>query len=218
MYLEGDTASCMLHTLNEGQMSDTISNSRISEVRWHGRGGQGAVTAAHIMAEAAFLHGYQGVTSVPAFGAERRGVPVTASTRFAHRAVRVYSQIETPDVAVVLDETLLSDPIVTEGLKADGWLIVNSSLKPEHLGIAGEFNVATADATRICRELGLTLAGLVLVNTAILGAFSRATGLVGMASIEQALRKKFANSPADVNIEAARRTCSSTNLKLRRQQ
>lgn len=198
-----------------GVKMDGTTNSRINEVRWHGRGGQGAVTAAHILAEAAFLQGYQGVTSVPAFGAERRGMPVTASTRFAHQPVRIYSQIETPDVAVVLDETLLRDSAVTEGLKADGWLIVNSPSKPGQLKVAGELNIATADATRVSRELGLTLAGLVLVNTAILGAFSRATGLVSLESIEQALRRRFGSQAAGINVEAARRTYTDTSLKLR---
>lgn len=198
-------------------MSET-TNFRINEVRWHGRGGQGAVTAAHILAEAAFLQGYQGVTSVPAFGAERRGVPVFASTRFAHQTIRVYSQIETPDVVVVLDETLLDDPATTEGLKAGGWLVVNSTAPPEQLAIAAECNVATADATRISVELGLILAGLVLVNTAILGAFSRATGLVSMESIESVLRRRFSNPSAGKNIDAARRTYDRTVLRLRKQQ
>lgn len=193
---------------------DNTTGFRIVEVRWHGRGGQGAVTAAHILAEAAFLQGYPGVTSVPAFGAERRGVPVTASTRFAHQTIRIYSQIEAPDVVVVLDETLLDDATVTEGLKAGGWLIVNSALQPRQLQLAAEFNIATTDATKVSLELGLTLAGLVLANTAILGAFCRATSLVSLESIEQALRNRFNNASAKVNIEAARRTYHRTSLRL----
>lgn len=195
-------------------MSD-IAGFKINEVRWHGRGGQGAVTAAHILAEAAFLQGYRGVTSVPAFGAERRGVPVTASTRFAHQPIRIYSQIETPDVVVVLDETLLNDPATTEGLKFGGWLVVNSPSQPGQLRLAGEFNIATADATKVSLELGITLAGLVLVNTAILGAFSKAAGLVSLESIEGALRKRFVNPSADTNIKAARITYDRTIVKLR---
>lgn len=196
-------------------MNDTIN---LKEVRWHGRGGQGAVTAAHILAEAAFLEGYQGVTSVPAFGAERRGVPVSASTRFAGQPIRTYSQIETPDAVVVLDETLLRDRAVTEGLKAGGWLIVNSPSKPEQLPFDDNYNIATVDATKVALELGITVGGLVLVNTAILGAFSKATGLVGLTNIEEALRKRFVNPALDMNIEAARRTCDRTILKLARQQ
>ena len=199
-------------------MENGNQKTRIREVRWHGRGGQGAVTAAHTLAEAAFFEGYPGVTSVPAFGAERRGVPVTASTRFARQPIRTYSQIETPDVVVVLDETLLHDPAATEGLKAGGWLIVNSPLRPERLRVGGDFNIATADATRVSLELGLIIAGSALVNTAIMGAFSRATGLVAMASIEQALRRRFVNPAAGVNMEAARRTYGMTILRVKEQQ
>lgn len=197
----------------EPKAMDHLTNFKINEIRWHGRGGQGAVTAAHALAEAAFFEGYPGVTSVPAFGAERRGVPVAASTRFARKPIRTYSQIETPDVVVVLDETLLHDPAVTQGLRPDGWLIVNSSLSPEQLGVQGDFNIATADATRVSLELGLVFAGSALVNTAIMGAFSRATGLVAMTSIEQALRKRFSNPASHVNVEAARLTFNRTILR-----
>ena len=196
-------------------MTDTLN---LKEVRWHGRGGQGAVTAAHILAEAAFLEGYQGVTSVPAFGAERRGVPVSASTRFAGQPIRTYSQIETPDVVVVLDETLLRDTPVTEGLKAGGWLIVNSPSKPEQLPVDGDYNVATVDATEVALGVGIIVGGLVLVNTAILGAFAKATGLVAMASIEEALRRRFTNPALEMNIRAARITHDRTILKLKQQE
>jgi len=192
-----------------------IKQLNIIEVRWHGRGGQGTVTAASILAEAAFFQGYQGVISMPAFGAERRGAPVSASTRFSNQPIRVYSQIETPDAIVVLDETLLKYPKVTEGLKANGWFIVNSPLKPEELTINGNFNVATANCTSICRELGVMSAGLIVVNTAILGSFAKATELITMTSIQKALRKRFADPSLDVNIKAAIKTYDETILNAR---
>ena len=190
-----------------------VANREIVEIRWHGRGGQGTVTAAHIMAEAAFLQGYQGVMSMPAFGAERRGALVNASTRFSHQPIRIYSQIETPDVVVVLDETLLQYPSIIAGLKVDGWLIVNSPSGPDELSIDGNFNMATADCTSICRELGITFAGAIVVNTAIMGAFAKASGLIAITSIMQVLQNKFTSQSSDVNVTAATRTYSQTMVK-----
>jgi len=187
--------------------------TRPYEIRWHGRGGQGAITAARLLAEAAYLEGYQGVTAAPSFGAERRGVPVSASTRISPQAVMVVSQIEAPDVVVVLDHTLLKDEEVTRGLVKGGWLIVNSWRHPKELGIEGDFNIATADATRVCSSLRLMVAGLTVVNTAILGAFIRATGAVGMASVEKAIRDRFSNSQVDINLAAIAQTHEITRVE-----
>src|SRR5512137_2079336 len=147
----------------------SLSN-RPLEIRWHGRGGQGAITAAKIIAQAAYLKGYKGVTAAPSFGAERRGAPVSASTRISTETVLVVSQVENPEIVVVLDHTLLQYPDVTHGLGKNGWRIVNSPLTPRELGLKGEYNIATADATKVCQDLGLIIAGLVIVNTPILGA------------------------------------------------
>ncbi len=101
------------------------------EVRWHGRGGQGAVTAAMILAEAAYYEGYEGVTAAPFFGAERRGAPVIASNRFGREPVKTFSLVESPDVVVVLDETLLKVVNVASGIRPDGIVIVNTGKPPE---------------------------------------------------------------------------------------
>jgi len=187
--------------------------SKPYEIRWHGRGGQGAITAAKIVAQAAYLDGYHGVTAAPFFGAERRGAPVSASTRISREPVLVVSQVEAPDVIVVLDHTLLKYQEVTNGLVGGGWLVVNSWHQPDELGIQGDFSVATVDATAVCRELGLIVAGLTVVNTAILGALVRATGIVGMANIEKVIRERFSNGAADINAEAIRRTFDITRLQ-----
>jgi len=188
-------------------------NTRLYEIRWHGRGGQGAITAAKIMAQAAYLDGYRGVTSAPSFGAERRGAPVSASTRISPDPVMVMSQVEEPDVVVVLDHTLLRDPDVTSGLRKGGWLVVNSRQRPQELKVKGDFNIATADATRVCRELGLIVAGLTVVNTAILGAFVRATEMVDMASVEKAIRERFSDNAVDINLAAITKTYEITMLE-----
>ncbi len=188
-------------------------NTRPYEIRWHGRGGQGAITAAKIVAQAAYLKGYQGVTSAPSFGAERRGAPVSASTRISPEPVMAISQVEKPDVVVVLDYTLLKYQEVTSGLGRGGWLIVNSWQHPRELNIKSDFNIATADATRICQKLGLIVAGLTVVNTAILGAFIRATKIVDMARIERAVRERFPGNAIDINLAAITKTYEITKLE-----
>ena len=188
-------------------------NTRPYEIRWHGRGGQGAITAAKIVAQAAYLKGYQGVTSAPSFGAERRGAPISASTRISPEPVMAISQVEKPDVVVVLDYTLLKYEEVTSGLGRGGWLIVNSWQHPRELNIKGDFNIATADATRICQELGLIVAGLTVVNTAILGALIRATEMVDMARIERAVRERFPGNAIDINLAAITKTYEITKLE-----
>ncbi len=183
------------------------------EIRWHGRGGQGAITAAKIVAQAAYLEGYQGITAAPSFGAERRGAPVSASTRISPQTVMVVSQVEEPDVVVVLDHSLLKYQEVTSGLIREGWLIVNSWRHPKELDIKGDFNIATADATRVCSNLRLIVAGLTVVNTAIVGAFVRATKVVDMASIEKVIRERFHNNTVDINLAAMAQTYEITKLE-----
>ena len=189
------------------------SDKRIWEIRWHGRGGQGAVTSAQILAEAAYYAGYQGVTSAPYFGAERRGAPVSATTRFSPEPIRVYSAVETPDVVVVLDESLLKADDVTSGLNQGGWLIVNSTRRPTEISLKGGFQIATANATLIAQQVGLVIAGVSVVNTPILGAFLRATGLLSLESVHQAINGKFSAADADKNFRAVQLAFDSTLLK-----
>jgi 2-oxoacid:acceptor oxidoreductase gamma subunit (pyruvate/2-ketoisovalerate family) len=189
---------------------------KLYEIRWHGRGGQGAVTAAKIIAQAAYFQGYQGVTAAPSFGAERRGVPVSALTRISTEAIAVVSQVENPSAVVVLDQSLLKYEEVTSGLSSDGWLIVNSWLHPKELKIKGDFNIAAADATKVCRELGLMVGGLPMVNTAMLGAFACATQIVDMPSIERVIRERFSNSAVEINLAAIEKTYEITKLDRKR--
>lgn len=186
------------------------AKERIYEVRWHGRGGQGAITCAQILAEAAYYEGYEGVSAAPYFGAERRGAPVTATTRFSSQPIRICSEVEHPDVVVVLDETLFTTIDVTQGLKPGGYLIINSARQP--LGIDDRFSVATADATGVSQELGLMVAGVAVVNTPILGAFLRATGLLSVESIRHAIQTRFSPLDAEKNFEAVKLAFDRTLL------
>jgi len=179
-------------------------NNKYIEVRWHGRGGQGAVTAAEILAQAAFYDGYKGVTAAPFFGAERRGAPVIASNRFAREPVRTFSLVQKPAVVVVLDDTILRVVNVLAGLEPDGIVLVNSTKSPEQIALASSARIAVTDATQWATKAGLIISGAVMFNTAILGGFSKATGLVSMESIEKALRSHFKADAGEKNILGAR--------------
>jgi pyruvate ferredoxin oxidoreductase gamma subunit len=174
------------------------------EIRWHGRGGQGAVTSAKILAEAAFRSGFVGVTSQPSFGAERRGAPITASTRLAHEPIRVLSQVTTPDIVIVLDDSLLRVANATAGLKPGGMVIVNTTHTAEELGLGGDTQVVTSDVTGAAQAADLIVGGQPMVSTAILGAVAAATGLITMESVEAAVEHAFSGKAAAKNIEAAR--------------
>jgi 2-oxoacid:acceptor oxidoreductase gamma subunit (pyruvate/2-ketoisovalerate family) len=189
-----------------------IPKDGMCEIRWHGRGGQGAISSAQILAQAAYSAGYRGVTSAPTFGAERRGAPVTASTRLSPNPLRIFSQIVHPDVVVVLDDTLLEGPEPTAGLKEGGWLLINSRRNPDQFSADSTYSVATADATKVAIEVGLVVAGSVIVNTAMLGAFARATQLVSLDHIRRTIEAKFSSELARRNFEAARITYERTVL------
>lgn len=175
---------------------------RIWEIRWHGRGGQGTVTAADLLARAALYDGFNGTQSFPFFGAERRGAPVKAFTRISKATILVHSQVYNPDVIMILDSTLMKITNVLEGAKDDSFLIINSTKKEEELGLDGHFNTFVVDATGIALKLGLTVAGEPIANTPMLGAFSRATKLVGMESIEKAILEEWKGPVGEKNVKA----------------
>jgi 2-oxoacid:acceptor oxidoreductase gamma subunit (pyruvate/2-ketoisovalerate family) len=185
-------------------------NTNYIEVRWHGRGGQGAVTAAEILAQAAFYEGFKGVTAAPFFGAERRGAPVIATNRFARDPVRTLSLVQKPSIVVVLDETILRVVDVTAGMSAQGIVIINSKKTPDQIALPAPVRVAVTDATRWATEAGPIISGAVLSNTAILGGFSSATGLISMESIEKALREHFQSKACEKNILGAQLASKGT--------
>ena len=168
------------------------------EIRWHGRGGQGAVTSAELLAQAAIAEGKY-AQAFPSFGPERRGAPVQAFNRVdTKEPVRLRVDITEPDYVVVLDPGLLAKVKVTSGLKKGGWVIVNTRKSAEE--IKKEFNidypVATINATKIARELKIPT-----VNTTALGAVVKITGVVDKNSVIEPLKNRFGKL-ADVNIKA----------------
>jgi 2-oxoacid:acceptor oxidoreductase gamma subunit (pyruvate/2-ketoisovalerate family) len=187
-------------------------DQKIINVTWHGRGGQGAVTAAMILAEAAYLDGYEGVTAAPFFGVERRGAPITATTRLSIRPMRTLNPTAKADVVVVLDERLILTANALATLKPEGLLIVNSGNPPESFCNDMSRAVATSDANAIARKIGLVIAGTVLINTSLLGAFARASRLVTMESLERAIGDNLGNKAAEINIQGARLTYDATKI------
>jgi pyruvate ferredoxin oxidoreductase gamma subunit len=187
-----------------------INTVEFSEIRWHGRGGQGAVTSAELVAQAAIDEGKY-AQAFPAFGAERRGAPVIAFVRISSsEPIRVRAEITEPDVVVVLDPALLRTVDVTSGLKASGVLVVNTKKPPEQ--ISEEFSItwslATVDAIKIAREL----LGVPIVNTSMIGALLKATSVVKLESLFEPLRQRFGRL-AERNIEAMKRAHEETLVR-----
>jgi 2-oxoacid:acceptor oxidoreductase gamma subunit (pyruvate/2-ketoisovalerate family) len=181
------------------------------EVRWHGRGGQGAVTAAEILAMAVINEGRY-AQAFPAFGGERRGAPVLAFTRINDREILVRSQVYRPDVIVVLDPILVKMGGLDEGLKADGTVVLNSHAEPARFesSFKAAGKIATVDATSIAlHELGTPI-----TNTAILGALVKATGVVKLETLEAIFRERF-KAYADKNVNAVRGAYNETRIFVR---
>jgi len=159
------------------------------------------VTAAELLAHAAFMEG-KWVQAIPFFGAERRGAPVKAFARVSDKPIWIRSQVYNPDYVMVLDPTLLEVINVTEGLKKDGIIIINTTKKPKELNIQG-YRVATVDATGIALELELLVAGLPVLNTSMLGAFAKATEEVKLESVMKVIEERWQGPVGEKNAEGA---------------
>ena len=171
------------------------------EVRWHGRGGQGAVTSVELLAVAAIGVGKY-AQGFPSFGPERRGAPVAAFSRIDEKKIKVRSGIYEPDVVVVLDASLIGLVNVIEGLKPGGKLIVNTPKSPEEIRKEMNFNgiVATIDGTGIARkEMGVPIA-----NTTMIGALLKVIGIMQIEDIKEAVEHRFGRI-AQKNLAAMKR-------------
>ena len=173
------------------------------ELRIHGRGGQGAVVASKVLAAALFREG-KSVQSFPAFGVERRGAPVTAFLRVSDGPILLRCEITEPDDCVILDPTLMKAVDVTQGLKPGGTILINTDRPAEtYADLATRFRVALVDASAIARDFALGSRTQPIVNTAILGAFAAASGLVELESVCAAIAE-IIRLKTDRNVEAAR--------------
>jgi 2-oxoacid:acceptor oxidoreductase gamma subunit (pyruvate/2-ketoisovalerate family) len=170
------------------------------EIRWHGRGGQGAITAAKIFATAAFKSGYTGVVMAPTFGTERRGAPVFTSLKVAKEKIYDISPIETPDVVVVLDHLLLAEADVTGGLKHGGLIVLNTPLAPSAYDFEG-MRLAVADVTALSVEAGLRHG---VVNSGIIGSLCRSLDIVPFDLVLSEIEAEFKTKKPEANAQAAR--------------
>ena len=183
--------------------------AELLEVRWHGRGGMGAVTSAELVARAAISEGKY-AQSFPSFGPERRGAPVLAFVRISDQFIRIRTAIHEPDVVAVLDPGLLHTVDVTSGLKKKGIIIVNSRKSPAEVktDLGYKWSVATVNATRIAAET----IGMPITNTAMIGALLKVTEAVRADSVIEQLNERF-GARAKGNIEAMSRAYRETVLE-----
>jgi pyruvate ferredoxin oxidoreductase gamma subunit len=184
--------------------------SELTEIRWHGRGGQGAVTASEILAEAALEEGKY-FQAFPDYGPERMGAPIRAYTRISTSPIRQHCQINNPDAVVVLDPTLIGVVDFTEGVKEGGVVVVNTTSSPAELRKELGFDhgqVFTVDATRIAMDT----IGRNIPNTPIIGALLRALGAVSKEHVREEIKRRMESKAgkkmADANIEAFERAYS----------
>ena len=178
------------------------------EIRFHGRGGQGAVTSAELLALAAIGEGKY-AQAFPSFGPERRGAPVVAFCRIDEERIRIRANISEPDIVVVLDASLLKIVNVAAGLKGKGVVVTTSTDSPEKvkeiLGIKNR--IAVVDAVKIAREI----LGLPITNTTLLGSLVKASGVVKRESFIPPLKERFGRI-AEKNISAFERAYQDTVL------
>lgn len=183
--------------------------SNMVEIRWHGRGGQGAKTASLLLAEAAFDTGKY-VQGFPEYGPERMGAPITAYNRVSDEKITIHSNIYEPDYVVVVDETLVDVVDVTAGLKKEGAILINTPKSPEEIrkklkGYQGK--IYTIDA----REISMATLGRYFPNTPMLGAVVKVSGLMEedtfLKSMEKSFHHKFASKPhvIEPNMQAVKR-------------
>jgi len=174
----------------------------LQEIRWHGRGGQGAWTASELLAKAAIQEGKY-IQSFPEFGPERMGAPMRAFTRISDEPINLHCSIYSPDIVGVLDPTLLKTVSVADGLPEDGILVINTRETPVELRKQLNLNgrkLWTVPATDIAAKI----LGRPITNTAMLGAVARASGIIDLKSLEKAVRKRFSVKLAEKNIAVIR--------------
>ena len=182
----------------------------MQEIRFHGRGGQGTVVASILLAKAFFNAGYW-VQSFPVFGVERRGAPVEAYLRLDKDKILARSNVYHPDHVVVQDVKLLESVDVTAGLKPGGWVIVNALRKPENLNLFCGFNLACVDATGIAVRHRLGTPTHPIINTAMIGAFTRVLEMPPLEMIFDAIKEDITVKPQQ-NIMASKNAYERVQL------
>jgi pyruvate ferredoxin oxidoreductase gamma subunit len=170
------------------------------EIRIHGRGGQGNVSAAELLANAAFRDG-KFAQAFPSFGAERIGAPVQAFVRIDDQKIRLREEVRQPDYLIIQDQYLIDSVPVLDGLKPQGLVLINADKCPEELGLKTTATVETIPAT----EIALEIIGKPIPNAIMIGAFCSLTGLVSLEAVQQAIMEKFPGKVGENNVAALER-------------
>ncbi|MDR3135953.1 MAG: 2-oxoacid:acceptor oxidoreductase family protein [Coriobacteriales bacterium] len=189
--------------------------AELTEIRWHARAGQGAVTASKLLAETALLKGNY-IQSMPEYGPERTGAPLRAYSRISSEPIEVHNNIINPDIVVVLDETLLSIVDVLEGISSQGILVINSADSPDTvratIGAAPGIKVAAVDASGIA----LDTIKRDIPNTPVVGALAYISDIVSVDDLKQNLintfGKKFSQQLIDANLESVDRAVKEVQV------
>lgn len=184
-----------------------MDTTKLVEIRWHGRGGQGAVTSAELVAQAAINEGKY-AQAFPSFSPERRGAPVLAFNRINEtQPIRTRAEIEEPDIVIVLDTTLLSIIDLASGLKDKGIIIINTKKSAKQ--IKADFNISGSIAVVDAKTIAMEELKIPIVNTTMIGALIKTTGLIKLESMKEPLEKRFGRL-AERNIKAMERAYKET--------
>jgi pyruvate ferredoxin oxidoreductase gamma subunit/2-oxoisovalerate ferredoxin oxidoreductase gamma subunit len=191
-----------------------VSTKSLVEICFHGRGGQGAVTAANLLAAAALQDGNKGVQAFPLFGAERRGAPVRAFARISGDEIHLRSEIYNPDIVIILDESIMDIVDVLKGIKNEGKILINTRKKPNDFEFAKKYRVATVDATGVALKHNILVGGMPVVNTPILGSVPKILDRITLRSIQDVIRSKWTSKKelGERNVKATQDAYDQTEV------
>jgi len=189
-----------------------VSSKTLVEICFHGRGGQGSVTAANLLVAAALKDGNKGVQAFPLFGAERRGAPVKAFARISDEEIHLRSEVYSPDIVIVLDESIIGIVDVLKGLKKGGKILINTTKEPEDFDFSNKYQVATVDATGVAIKHDILVGGIPVVNTPILGAVPKILDRVTLPSIQAVIKNKWKGEGGEINVKATQDAYESVEV------
>ena len=189
-----------------------MSSKALVEICFHGRGGQGSVTAANLLVAAALKDGNKGVQAFPLFGAERRGAPVRAFARISDEEIHLRSEVYFPNIVIVLDESIIGIVDVLKGLKKGGKILINTTKEPEDFDFSNKYQVATVDATGVAIKHDILVGGIPVVNTPILGAVPKILDRVTLPSIQAAIKNKWKGEGGEINVKATQDAYESVEV------
>jgi len=189
-----------------------VSSKALVEICFHGRGGQGSVTAANLLVAAALKDGNKGVQAFPLFGAERRGAPVRAFARISDEEIHLRSEVYSPDIVIVLDESIIGIVDVLKGLKKGGKILINTTKEPEDFDFSNKYQVATVDATGVAIKHDILVGGIPVVNTPILGAVPKILDRVTLPSIQAVIKNKWKGEGGEINVKATQDAYDSVEV------